>query len=156
MNTSIAETADIAVEPNEIGTWDLIVDGIKVGITSVTEEEAHDAIRTYRAALERTELVANVRALADWLEANPDAPCSHVFTGVWSHRTRPLDPVEVARAIAPCTVKVNHGELSLERHFGQVSYNVDFRDACEPTIDGRKVVWTPPADVLGAAAGEEA
>jgi hypothetical protein len=86
-NTPLMPT--IEVVGGDVATWAVKVDGRTIA-TCGNVAVARKAAERIRQTLEREARIAAIRALADYLEQNPDAPCAYVSAGWWANDAKPL------------------------------------------------------------------
>ena len=105
----------IEVVGGEVATWAVTVDGRTVA-TCGNAAVARQAAERIRQTLEREARIAAIRALADYLEHNPDAPCAYVSAGWWA---------KDAKSLATCASHMPGAKIDNGAHYA-VHVCVDF------------------------------
>src|SRR4051794_1053398 len=110
-----ATVPTIEVVGGDAATWAVNVDGRTI-VTCANAAVARQAAERIQRTLEREARIAAIRALADYLERNPDAPCAHVTAGWWA---------DDAKSLAACASRMPGAALD-NRDDYSVSVCVDF------------------------------
>ena len=85
------------------------------------------------------EYVAGLRALADWIEANPEQPLSETILSVWCQRDTKEAAAAVMRAFGSCEKEYGDSCFYLKKAFGPITLRFVFLRAAVCT---RRVVGT--------------
>src|SRR5512144_500986 len=105
----------IEVVGGDAATWAVNVDGRTI-VTCANAAVARQAAERIRRTLEREAQIAAIRALADYLEENPNAPCAHVSAGWWA---------DDAKSLAACASHMPGATLDNREDYA-ISVCVDF------------------------------
>lgn len=130
--------------------WDIKIDGQTVATVPYDAElDAEHLVTTagirVKKLRKRAELVAGIRALADFLERHPDAPDPHVWGAVWSHLSGSDGFRTVLEALQTDGLDVDirvEGELVKASHaFGPVKLEIEelAKKVCEQITTVKEV-----------------
>ena len=100
------------------------------------------------------DLINGLRELADWLEANPDAPGdAHANVVIYKYGSDPKEARSIIRLPGTWEKSVKYNDFRLAQKFGPVTYRVNFnrRSVCK-LVKKKKLIeveeWECPDSLL--------